>query len=179
MRWILIANILLHAESLLINEICKEDNIQELQKDDDCQIPEFFTCQDFADKYWNKAPAILRWPKRVSEPFDSFQRQTNRSTLLSSQLHIRLSTSVSYTGKVFTDATVGEYLKDESPASKFGNETYYLFGNHQGDAWNEFLAAYPRLETSKWFSCLHLDPKGSSLSFGCAKQGTGVPWHFQ
>jgi len=76
------------------------------------------------------------------------------------------------------ETTVGEYVQDESPVSDLGNETFYLFGNHEGEEWKQFLTKYPRLETSATFSCLKMRPEMSSLSFGCAKEGTGVPWHF-
>jgi len=109
-----------------------------------CDVPEFFSCKEFAEKYWNKAPAIIRRPPS-SEPFERFQHLSNKSELANNPLRIRLSTSVSYTGRVFKEMSVAEYMLDETPASKLGNETFYLFGNHEGDDWKRFLANYPRL----------------------------------
>jgi hypothetical protein len=148
--------------------------------EDACEISEFSTCEEFLNLYWNKLPSIARAANILNtKEYEDFRFASTRSQLLTSDLPIKLSTSVSYTGRVFIDTTVGKYVQDDSPASKLGNETYYLFGNHEGADWQRFLDRYPRLEKSSLFSCLKLNPSDSALSFGTAKGGTGVPWHFQ
>jgi len=73
---------------------------------------------------------------------------------------------------------VQAYVQNDASQGKLGNETFYLFGNHQGEAWSRFLDEYPRLESAPLFSCANMNDKRSTLSFGCAQQHTGVPWHF-
>jgi hypothetical protein len=147
-----------------------------------CDIQEFSTCEEFKALFWDKGiPGIARRDMLRDQPEDfiKFRDMSSRKSLLNSKLSIKLSTSVSYTGRVYVEKTVGDYVMDDTPASRLGNETFYLFGNHEGAEWNDFLSQYPRLERSSLFACLKLDPAESSLSFGTAKAGTGVPWHFQ
>jgi hypothetical protein len=94
---------------------------------------------------------------------------------------IQLSTSVSYTGRVTQQTTVAQHVHSilSSTTSQLGNETFYLFGNHQGKEWEAFLSKYPRLELNPLFTCMDkLNLSNGALSFGCANNGTGVPWHF-
>ena len=146
-----------------------------------CDLEAFTSCEDFKLRFWDTdTPGIARGDLfRSQQSFQRFKQMSSRNELLKSDLKIKLSTSVSYTGRVYIEKNVSEYVMDDTPASRLGNETYYLFGNHDGQEWTEFLANYPRLELDDMFSCIGLDPAQSALSFGTAKGGTGVPWHFQ
>ena len=67
-----------------------------------------------------------------------------------------------------------EYLDQLAPKQPdaVGNETFYLFGNHYGDAWDSFLAMYHRIP------CTNLEfARESALSFGISNQYSGVPFH--
>lgn len=148
--------------------------------DVECQVSSFETCEEFRDKLWKKQPGVWRYSSTADthDKLKEFQTSTTRERLGASPLRVKMSTSVSYTGRVHKEVAVAEYVADDSPASELGNETYYLFGNHQGPEWEGFLGQYPRLESSELFSCLYLEEGLSSLSFGCARKGTGVPFHF-
>ncbi|GBG27343.1 Bifunctional lysine-specific demethylase and histidyl-hydroxylase NO66 [Hondaea fermentalgiana] len=104
-------------------------------------------------------------------------------------------------------ATYMDSLLRPQDESRAGNQTLYLFGSQQGPAWEDFLRSYHRptlVYPSESFVeaslgspspealCLGLDADQSkgpghlserqdrltSLSFGLAGAGTGVPFHF-
>ncbi len=146
--------------------------------DDFCNLEFFETCEEFKNKFWKQKPGVFRGG--LSSIQEHFRTLTSHEALLKQHdLRIKLSTSVSYTGRIFTEKSVAEYAADDSPVSKYGNETFYLFGNHEGEAWDNFLNNYVKLESNRgFFQCLSLNPVYSTLSFGCAKPETGVPFHF-
>ncbi|KAH9258172.1 hypothetical protein BASA81_003756 [Batrachochytrium salamandrivorans] len=144
------------------------------------QVLEFTSCLEFQQAFWNRKPGIFRGSRNLTR-LDSFQQATTRkhmSTL--DDLYIPLSTSVSYTGRVYKQSSVAEYVTQylDHQSEQLGNETFYLFGSHAGVNWQQFLNGYPNLETHEVIECLQLRPTNSAQSFGCAGKNTGVPWHF-
>jgi len=146
-----------------------------------CSVPLPRSCEDFLENFYPSKPAVFRNLRgHDSAAWRRFAETTSAPSLSGfDHLKVELSTANSYTGRVMRQSTVAEYAKaspsQSSSEELLGNETFYLFGNHHGTAWDSFLSHYPSIMSR--LPCLpRLD--SVTLSFGAAARGTGVPWHF-
>jgi len=184
-----------------------EDLSEAAQMTQTVKVPEFcsilveeeISCEKFVKDYVGKQPVILRGQENLG----SFAAKTAKDNLVENfgQLPLKLSTANSFTGRRWVEMDLKTYIKVElSKTNKnntMGNETLYLFGSQRGDLWDNFLEDYSRptltfpSETflgdsgsfSKKLACMKesLAKKQNdftSLSFGIAGIGSGVPFHF-
>lgn len=170
-------------------------------------IEEFTTCEEFVSSFLNRKPGIVRGrgtPSSFSSELDDFVRAVSPAELQKSGLSILLGTANSYTGREFRATTLGSHvsavLRREAketttaaaaegrgePWNVLGNETYYLFGNHVGKEWEEFLARYPPVQRRPEFACAFADAgerqshhhQQFTASFGLSGRYEGVPFHY-
>ena len=90
---------------------------------------------------------------------------------------VSLGTAESYTGKSTVHVPFRRYIEEMITAPQtlhsLGNETYYLFGSSSGERFPELLADY---RLPPYEAAVH-EGQYSTLSFGLAGQGSGVPFH--
>ena len=129
--------------------------------------------EDFRRLYAGRKPVLL---EAVHD--EVFAARVSREALLSSEssagdLELRLGSAVSYTrvkrdrGMVRLRDFVQTSLKPQRVEEE---EAAYLFGNHHGESWDDFLDTYdiPRFASQA----------DVALSFGIGARLTGVPFHF-
>ena len=96
------------------------------------------------------------------------------------EMVVSLGTAESYTGKRTIQIPFRRYIEDmitvPQTLETLGNETYYLFGSHQGERFPELLAAY-RLPPFEGHVRSAQQEAYTTLSFGLAGQNSGVPFH--
>jgi hypothetical protein len=165
------------------------------------------SCERFVQKYLGSQPVIIRPSSSSLLANNAFVKASSRKNMMQvyGDLHVRMSTANSFTGKDWAETSLGEYLtthvegdddvdddgmiENRTTYVKRGNETYYLFGDQYGAAWETFLSGYYRptnIYPSESFDARcaspHMlaeeSPRRTTLSFGVAGRGTGVPFHF-
>ncbi|CAK4082981.1 unnamed protein product [Aphanomyces euteiches] len=150
-------------------------------------------CDRFVREYLGVRPVILRFSPSSDLFNQAFSNISSRTAMEMEHgdLLVRMSTANSYTGRQWTEMSVREYVREHLnlDPSKMGNETFYLFGSTHGAAWEAFLNQYlpPTLQyPSESFPERTCAPdrlakytaSSTTLSFGIAGRGTGVPFHF-
>ncbi|RHY83260.1 hypothetical protein DYB37_004607 [Aphanomyces astaci] len=154
------------------------------------------SCDDFVNTYLGVQPVIIRPSSSTSGLWNAaFSASSSRDHMETEygELRVKMSTANSYTGKEWTEMTVSSYMATQlhdTEVGTMGNETFYLFGSTRGPAWDAFLATYnpPTLVfPSESFhppaSCdvntlARHTSTSTSVSFGMAGRGSGVPFHF-
>lgn len=125
----------------------------------------------FRSAFRGKIPVVY---SRLPSETENFRALASRRVLLErfGQIQVTLATSNSYSaGK--QDATLQTYIKEHMPAvrqlSDLANESWYLFGDTRGAAWQSLEHQYtPPLDAST------SDP---AVAFGLGGAGSGVSFH--
>jgi ribosomal protein L16 Arg81 hydroxylase len=153
----------------------------ELVKRGPCNIPietEEITQEDFLTKYAYTSPVIFRIKNK--ERNSKFKDKCNLHNLIKEygNKKITVSTANTHSYKKYS-MRLSEYLStyvlpfEESinPKLKYGNETWYFFGENNYTEWKELLDLYERPK-------YNLPNHEHAYSFGIAAGLTGVPFHF-
>jgi hypothetical protein len=135
-----------------------------------CNIDRFenLTTDFFRQQHKGRRPVVFR---RGGE--EAFRGETTRQALLEryGDVEVTLASSNSYS-KAKRSATLAEYIQDLMKPQLFSslaNETWYLFGDTRGPAWEQLQARYqPPLDAATD------DP---AVAFGLAGARSGVSFH--
>ncbi|RHY28928.1 hypothetical protein DYB32_007405 [Aphanomyces invadans] len=153
------------------------------------------SCEAFVSTYLGVEPVIIRPSSAASGLWNAaFTEASSRHTMETAHgdLTVKMSTANSYTGRDWTEMRVATYMTTQlhdADMAKMGNETFYLFGSTRGPGWNAFLSMYSpptHVYPSESFAHASCDARAlqrhtktsTSLSFGMAGRGSGVPFHF-
>ncbi|XP_064644293.1 jmjC domain-containing protein 8-like [Lineus longissimus] len=124
---------------------------------------------EFLSKYAYTVPVVIRGAADNS----AFRNVATKSRILEKygDKKIILSTANTHSHEKVTQK-LADYINELKPQSlnRYGNETFYWFGDHDFKAWQEFFDIYRPPP-------YHLPGKTSAYSFGIAGPGTGVPFH--
>lgn len=161
-------------------ELYDEDDF-ELVKQGPCNIPietEEITQEEFLAKYAFSSPVIFRLKDK--ERNLKFKEKCSLHNLIRDfgDKKVTVSTANTHSYKKYS-MRLSEYLNtyvlpfEESfnPKLKYGNETWYFFGENNYTEWKELLDLYERPKYK-------LPDHEHAYSFGIAGGLTGVPFHF-
>lgn len=151
---------------------------EELIQNGPCNIPIEFENElsqdEFIARYAYKTPVIIR---TSSDTNSKFIEKTNIQNLLQdygSKL-VTVGTANTYSYKKYNirfDTYVNNHVLMKNKLNKYGNETFYLFGDFYNiTEWLPLLNLYKIPQYT-------LPNHTHALSFGVAALGTGVPFHF-
>ncbi|XP_042208970.1 jmjC domain-containing protein 8-like [Homarus americanus] len=129
------------------------------------------TQEEFLERYAYSEPVVIKGASHNQ----LFQSRTRHTALLERYGHmtIRLSSANSYS-YAKRDISFRDYCDHHlhpQQLTTLGNETFYFFGDNNGDEWQDILDLY---QHPPYYLPYHLP----ALSFGLAGPGTGVPFHF-
>mmetsp|Transcript_16626 Transcript_16626/g.32203 ORF Transcript_16626/g.32203 Transcript_16626/m.32203 type:complete len:318 (+) Transcript_16626:94-1047(+) len=164
------------------------------------QLASELSCEEFVERYLGQEPVVIR--QLFKEANKAFLEDTSPNEFRKRYGHlpVKLSTANSFTGREWSETDLASYMDHmlhPQNETLSGNQTFYLFGSQQGAEWSSFLANYWRpslkypsesfmkdhidstsvCERLRWDSGIQQDEL-TSLSFGLAGSGTGVPFHF-
>ncbi|CAF0834659.1 unnamed protein product [Brachionus calyciflorus] len=149
-----------------------------------CNIPivtEPISQREFLDKYAFTSPVIFRFSEQITSKNKLFQEKCQLENLKTyyGDKYVTVSSANTYSYKRYS-MKLNDYLdqhiiplskKNVRPELKYGNETWYFFGENNFTEWKSLFDLYQK--PNYWL------PKHThAYSFGIAAFYTGVPFHF-